>query len=276
MKEYSYNRLTRIVFATLSLSMVVLVLWIILNIESTFDFVVCIAMLVLSSYLLIDTFVHKIFLDENSITEKSLIGNKQIIFQEITHIGIDSILTEIKSGKRKIKIGKLNFNDYDQIMGTVISKIKDNENLLFAGDPIIFQSYINEFSDNNLFTAYYENDLTNFTFVQNAELLEKRRLFRVVKLTTSKGDFKIMYFGKGMGYQCVFVNDELVLKKDSHFWYVPENDELVSKKDSILWYVPEFDFNYKGVNFSVKVRVYPWLTIRKFWIEVDKKIVYSE
>ncbi len=276
MKEYSYNRLTRIVFATLSLSMVVLVLWIILNIESTFDFVVCIAMLVLSSYLLIDTFVHKIFLDENSITEKSLIGNKQIIFQEITHIGIDSILTEIKSGKRKIKIGKLNFNDYDQIMGTVISKIKDNENLLFAGDPIIFQSYINEFSDNNLFTAYDENNLTDFTFVQNAELLEKRWLFRVVKLTTSKGDFKIMYFGKGMGYQCVFVNDELVLKKDSHFWYVPENDELVSKKDSILWYVPEFDFNYQGVNFSVKVRVYPWLTIRKFWIEVDKKIVYSE
>ncbi len=177
----------------------------------------------------------------------------------MTHIGVDSILTEIKAGKEKIIINKFVIENADEVIGTVISEIKDNKGLLFRGDPILFHSYINEFSDNKSLTEYNENNLTDFTFVENAELIEKRRLFRVVNLITSKGNFRITYFGKGMSYECVFVNDELVSKKDRHFWYAPN-----------------FNFNYQGINFSISVRVYPWLTIRKFWIEVDNKIVYSE
>jgi len=259
MKEYSENKWAKIIFFVLSLSMCLVSLWLIWSRESAFVIVVGIAMLALSLYILINLFVHKITLNDEFIAEKSLFKSKQILLQEITHINIQSFFTEIISDRKKIHIAKFNIENSDEIIGTVISKVKDNKNLLLAGDPILFQSYVNDFSENRSLKEYNENNMTNFTFVENAELLEKRWLFRVVNLTTSKGNFKITYFGKGMGYECVFVNDD-----------------LVSKKDSSLWYVPKFDFNYQGINISVNVRIYPWLTIRKFWIEVENKIVYSE
>ena len=259
MKEYNENKWAKIIFVGMSLPMCGLAVWLILSRESTFVVVVGIGMFALCLYTLINPFIHKIILDEEFITEKSLFKTTQIFLQDITHINIQSLFTELISGKQKIQIGKFNIENSDEIVGTVVSKIKDNKNLLFAGDPILLQSYVNNFSENKSLTECNENRLGDFTFVENTELLEKRWLFRVVDLATSKGDFKITYFGKGMGYECVFVNDELVSKKDSH-----------------LWYVSKFEFNFQGMNISVNVRVYPWLTIRKFWIEVDNNIVYSE
>lgn len=259
MKEYGENKWSKIIFVGLSLSLFAFGLLAILSRESTVVVFSGIGILALSLYTLINPFVHTIILDENSITEKSLFKSEQIFLPEITHISVDNILAEIKANKRKIKIGKFNIERFDELMGAVISKIKHNEGLLVGGDLIIFQSYVNDSSENKSLTGYDENNLTDFTFVQDAKLLEKRRLFRVVNLTTSKGNFKITYFGKGMGYECVFINDDLVSKQDSH-----------------LWYAPKFDFNYKGVNFSVNVKISPWLTIRKFWIEVGGKIIYSE
>lgn len=239
--------------------MCLLALWLIWSRESTFVIVVGLAMLALSLYNLINLFVHKIILDEEFIAEKSLFKRKQILFRDITHINIQSLFAEIISGKEKIHVGKFNTENADKIVGSVISKTKDNYGILFRGDPIVFQSYVNEFSVDKLQDKQDENNLTEITFVKSAELIEKRWLFRVVDLTTSKGSFKITYFGKGMGYECVFVNDD-----------------LLSKQDSNLWYVPKFNFNHQGMKISVNVRVYPWLTIRKFWIEVDNNVVYSE
>jgi hypothetical protein len=259
MKEYSENKWAKIFFFLISLAMCAVSLLMILKGETVFVSLLGLALLPLFLYTLINPFVHKIILDENSVTEKSLFKTKQILLQEITHIHTQHNLADIISIKEKIHIPRYIINNSDDLIGSVISKIKSKESLLFSGDPILFQSYVTEFSENKLVTEYNENNLTNFTFVQNTSLLEKRWLFRVINLTTSKGNFKVTYFGKGMGYECVFINDE-----------------LVSKQDSSLWYVPKFNFNYQGMNISVNVRIYPWLTIRKFWIEVDNKIVYSE
>jgi hypothetical protein len=259
MKEYYENKWAKIIFVSMSLLMCAVALWIIFGRETILVTIGGVAMLALFLYTLINPFIHKIILDEDFIAEKSLFKSKQILFQEITNINIQSLFAEVISGKEKIHIGKFNIENSNEIVGSVISKIKDNERVLFGGDPILFQSYVNEFSGNKSLTEYNEGELTNFTFVENAELVERRWLFRVVNLTTSKGNFKITYFGKGMSYECVFVNDELVSKQDSH-----------------LWYVPKFNFKYQGMNISVNVRVYPWLTIRKFWIEVDNNTVYSE
>lgn len=101
--------------------------------------------------------------------------------------------------------------------------------------------------------------MTDFIFVESAQLIQETWLSRVVNLKTSKGIFKITYLGSGIGFESVFINDK-----------------LISKKYSSLWFIPNFSFDCKGINFSVNVRVYPWLMIRKFWIEVNNNIVYSE
>jgi hypothetical protein len=259
MKEYGENKWAKILFVFLSLPLSVLSIWVIIAGETFTVSLLGIPMLALFLYTLINPFVHKITLGDKYIAEKSLFKKKQIFFTEITHIVVQYNFAEIISAKQKIHLPRFIIENSDEIIGTVISKVKDEEGVLYGGDPIVIQSYINEFSGKNLSVEYDKNDSLDFTFVKRAELIEKRWLFRVVEITTSKGNFKITYFGKGMGYECVFVNDELVSKKDSH-----------------TWYVPNFSFRYQGINFSVNVRIYPWMTIRKFWIEIDNKIVYSE
>lgn len=259
MKEYNENKWTKIVFACMSLPLCAIALWIILYGETIFVSFAGVAMLALFLYTLINPFVHKVVLDDQFIAEKSLFRKKRILFENITQINIQSYFAEIISGKEKIQIAKFAVEDSGEIIGSVISKTKDNNQVLFYGDPISFQSYVNEFSDTKSLAEYDESDSTSFTFVEKAELVERRWLFRVVNLTTSKGTFKITYFGRGAGYECVFVNDDLVSKQDSH-----------------LWYVPKFAFKFQGMNISVNVRIYPWLTIRKFWIEIDNRTVYSE
>lgn len=229
------------------------------SMESLFVVLCGFAMLGLFLYSLINPFVHKIIIADDFIEEKTLFGKKKIFFNDVTHINVQSFFSEIRAKKKKINIGKYVMQNSDEIIGSVISKIKDNKGLLFAGDPILFRSYVNEFSENKRLREYNEHNLQEFTFIENSQLIEKKWLFRRVNVKTAKGNFNIAYFGSGLGYECVFVNDE-----------------LVSRKDSKYWYVPNFNFNYQGLNFSVNVRVYPWMTIRQFWIEIDGKIIYSE
>lgn len=259
MKEYKENQTVKFIFVSLSFLMCLLVVWMISSMESMFVVLCGFAMLGLFLYSLINPFVHKIILAEDFIEETTLFGKKQLIFKDVTHINVQSFFSEIRADKKKINIGKYVMQNSDEIIGSVISKIKDNQGLLFAGDPILFKSYINDFSGKRELYEYNEHNLQQFTFIEDAKLTEKKWLFREININTSKGKFKVTYFGKGMGYECVFVNDE-----------------LVSRKNSSYWYVPKFDFNYQGLNFSVNVRVYPWMTIRQFWIEVDGKIIYSE
>lgn len=259
MKEYRENQTVKFIFASFSFLMCLVFMWMISSMESMFVVLCGFAMLGLFLYLFINPFFHKIILADDYIEERTLLGKKQIFFKDVTHINVQSFFSEIRNEKKKIQIGKYTMQNSDEIIGTVFSKIKGNQEILFAGDPILFQSYVNDFSENKKLREYNEHNLPDFTFIENSELVEKKWLFRKVNLKTSKGTFDIIYFGKGMGYECVFVNDE-----------------LVSKKDNSYWYVPKFDFNYQGMNFSVNVRVYPWMTIRRFWIEVDGKIVYSE
>lgn len=257
MKEYYENKWSRNIFAFISFLMCLVSIWIIWSRESTFVVVGGLAMFGLFLYPILNSFVYKIQLSDDFIIEKSLFQTKQIFFKDITHINLQNFFAEFISNKKKIYIGKFFIRLGDEIIKTVVSKIKENPNLLIAGDPIIFQTFINDLSMNTSLPDNNENNPSEF--VEKAELIKKRWLFREVNLETSKGNYKITYYGRGAGYECIFVNDE-----------------LVSKKDSALWYVPNFNFSYHDLNLSVNVRVYPWFAIRKFWIEVNNKTVYSE
>ncbi len=259
MKEYGDKKWVKILFAVFSLPMSVLFIWVIISGETILISLMGIPLLALFLYTLVNPFVHKIILGDDYIAEKSLFRKKQIFFTEVTHIGAQFNFLEVISAKQKINLPRFMIENSDEIIGTVLSRIKDDAGVLYGGDLIMLQSYFNEAESENLSDEHTKNSSPDFTFLSRADLLEKRWLMRVVNLATSKGNFKVTYFGKGIGYECVFVNDE-----------------LVSRKDSQLWYVPNFSFNYQGLNFSVNVRVYPWMTIRKFWIEIDNKTVYSE
>lgn len=258
-KEYGENTWAKIFFLVTGLPMSVLFFWAIFNGETLFIKLLSAAMSPVFLYAAVNPFVHKIILGNGFIAEKSLFRKRQILIANITHISVQNNFAQIKSAREKIHIPRFMIKDSDKILGTIISKVKDNERVLYSGDAIVFQSYINEFSGKKALVNNNESGLPSFALVESAELVERKWLYRVVKLTTSRGVFKITYFGKGMGYECVFVNDELVSKKDSH-----------------LWYVPKFDFTVEGMRVSVNIRFYPWFTIRKFWIEINDRVVYSE
>ncbi len=188
-----------------------------------------------------------------------MLRRKTIFFKDITEFQIENYFVQVKSGKTQIHISRLVLENSDEIIGSVVTKLKGNKSVLCHGDPIVLQDYLNRISDTGLIAENSESEMQTFTFIESTELVKKGWLYRSVNLVTSDGSFNIAYSGQGMGYECVFVNDELVSKKDSH-----------------LWYAPKFDFEFQGMIVSVNVRIYPWMTIRKFWIEVGHKTVYSE
>lgn len=104
-----------------------------------------------------------------------------------------------------------------------------------------------------------DEDMGVSSAVVKAELIEKGWLYRTIRLKTTGGFKTLTYYGRGAGYECVLVNSE-----------------VVSKNKSLLWYTPEFRLRVDSMDVVVNIRVWPWLTIRKFWIEVDSNMVYAE
>lgn len=82
---------------------------------------------------------------------------------------------------------------------------------------------------------------------------------RNIDVSSPTGGFEIAYSGHGLGYESVFVNNELAARS-------------VSK----LWFVPEFEFEAGGYSARIKVAVGLTLMIKRFVLEIDGQEVYAE
>ena len=92
-----------------------------------------------------------------------------------------------------------------------------------------------------------------------ARLDEKGWLYRALQVATPEGTYRVTYNGRGLGYESVSVNGE-----------------LAASRASTLWYVPEFYFPVGSMYALVKVRVWPWLSLRSFELIINGESVYSE
>lgn len=90
-----------------------------------------------------------------------------------------------------------------------------------------------------------------------ARLVKKGWLFRTFELTTREGVYTVTYDGRGMGYESVIVQDKVM-------------------NASSPWFVPEFKFLVGTRSAVIKVKVWPWMAIRKFTLEIDGKLLYAE
>lgn len=92
-----------------------------------------------------------------------------------------------------------------------------------------------------------------------ATLIERHNFIRVFNVITPDGNFEVIYDGEGLGYERVLVNGE-----------------VVSKKKTIWWYAPEFKFEIGSIQAIIYVKVWVWLKIRSFVLEIGGERVYSE
>ncbi|HPQ41582.1 MAG TPA: hypothetical protein PLV45_14515 [bacterium] len=96
----------------------------------------------------------------------------------------------------------------------------------------------------------------------------KRVICQLVKSGWLKREFLVdlagetktlVYNGREAGYEHVYVDGV-----------------RVAGGSSLWWFIPRFDFGLDGHWITVHVSIWPWMTIRKFRIEVDDRIVYQE
>jgi hypothetical protein len=84
-------------------------------------------------------------------------------------------------------------------------------------------------------------------------------LFRAISVETAEELFVVAYNGWGLGYESVSVNGQ-----------------VVSRESGVLWFAPRFQF-FLGTHMAVvRVRVWPWPTLRSLELFIDGLCVYSE
>lgn len=92
-----------------------------------------------------------------------------------------------------------------------------------------------------------------------ANLIAKHWLVRGFEVSTNEGLFYVVYNGQGSGYEQVVVNNQ-----------------VVCKKKTLWWYAPEFDFLIGSIPATIQIRVWAWLAIRSFSLDLGGQRVYSE
>jgi ClpA/ClpB-like protein len=92
----------------------------------------------------------------------------------------------------------------------------------------------------------------------SARLVRRGWLRRAVEVSLPDGPHLVEYDGKGIGYECVSADGEVI------------------RKTSGRWFVPHFEFQLGGWPTVVEVQVWPWLALRSLILRVGDRVVYAE
>ena len=90
-------------------------------------------------------------------------------------------------------------------------------------------------------------------------LKKKAWLYRLFDVTTSERSFKVEYDGKGLGFERVLVQNE-----------------VVDLKKTLYWYAPRFEFMIGSLPAVIEVRVWIWLQIKSIRLIVSGEEIYAE
>jgi hypothetical protein len=259
MQEYPSGKGYKYGFTLLSAAMAGLSVWIILNSQGDPRTLVGgLLMLGFFTIILVPILRYKIILGEDFI-ERVYFSRRKIFFRDIIQVIIENQQAYVVSREARLHISQ-EISDRSQLLQILIGRLKNFPYVQLTGDPFVI-SHLLDAKEHN--PEMKENlgagKLESYAGTVSARLIGKRWLYREFDVRTPRGGYTVIYYGRGLGYECVLVNDEVVDKKDSYFWYVPE-----------------FRFKIDDLPAVIKVRVWPWLILRSFILEVGGKEVYHE
>jgi hypothetical protein len=90
-------------------------------------------------------------------------------------------------------------------------------------------------------------------------LKHKGWLRRVLTVTTPEASYTVEYSGRGLGYETVSVDHE-----------------VVAGGTSVRWFIPRFEFALGARPAVVEVRVWPWFAVRSLSLFVGGTLLYQE
>jgi len=93
----------------------------------------------------------------------------------------------------------------------------------------------------------------------DAKLSQKKWLYREWEVSSPAGRFRVVYSGRGSGFESILIDDVIVVKTTSVFWFVQK-----------------FEFSIGGLPATVEVRVWPRMTLRAIRLTVGDEVCYSE
>lgn len=258
MQVFGKTKLVKIGLLCFSLPVSVLMVWGSLYAENSLIFVFCLGIVIFAVFSTVTAFTDKLVLGEDYIESKSLIRRKLIPFNEIVSIAADDFEAFVKSHKTKIRIGR-DTENFSKVIGMVLMKLEKNQKVLIEGNLVAISCHIAEAESSVASKQVSDRSLRLPPVLVKTVLVDKGWLYRVVRLDTTDGPHEVIYYGRGFDYECVFVDGK-----------------VVSKSKSVFWHTPEFRFQVGSMDVAVNVRVWPWFTIRKFWIDINGKTVYTD
>jgi hypothetical protein len=259
MQEYPSGKAYKYVFALLSAAMAVFSVWIILNSQDDVPTLVCgLLMLGFFTIAFAPILRAKIILGEDFIEQVSFFRRK-VFFKDIIQVVIDNQNTFVISRKARLHISR-DISERSQLLQVLLGRLKKFPYVQVVGDPLVI-NYLMNATENNpeMKEKLAAGELESYAGTLSARLIEKRWFYREFDVRTPRGGCNVIYYGRGWGYECVVVDDEVVDKKNSNFWYVPE-----------------FRFKIGNLPAVIKVSVWPWFVLRSFTLEVAGKQVYHE
>jgi len=203
---------------------------------------------------LVSIFRYRIILGDDFI-ERVSIRRQRILLKDITLVVVENQQAFVFSPDARLHISQ-EISDRAQLLRALFDKLKGTYKPQIAGDPFVISHLLNRSEEKEVAQTYALRATSDIVAVR---LVEKRWLVRELEVHTSRGVYNVAYYGRGMGYECVLVNGEVVDKKNSYFWYVPE-----------------FRFTIGNLSAVIKVRVWPWFVLRSFTFEVGGSQVYHE
>lgn len=255
MEEYGIGKGYRYGFLVIYLALIALSVWGIFSATGPMK-VLSVVMLGVWLLGLVRNFSYKITLGKDYI-EQAHLYRRRILFKDVVQVIVENHQAFVISDKAKLHISQ-EISNRAQLLQTLLERVKPFQRAQVIGDYFVISHLRNEEKEASKPNDGLASVRLSLSAV-NAKLITKRWLSRCFEVSTLSGVQEVAYHGRELGYECVLVNGN-----------------VVSKKNSYLWYVPEFQFQIGDLPATIKVRVWPWFAIRSFTLEIAGKVVYQE
>lgn len=255
MEEYKSGEGWRYGFLALYLALIGISIWVFISATGLIK-VLSVVMLGMWLSGLVGLFRYKITLAGDYI-ERVYLYRRRILFKDVVQVIIENHQAFVVSSDAKLHISQ-EISNREQLLQTLLERVKPFQRAQVMGDYFVISHLRNEEK-----ATLKPNDVLASSqpglSAMNAKLVTKRWLIRGFEVSMLSGVYDVVYYGQELGYECVLVNGN-----------------VVNKKNSYLWYVSEFQFHIGDLPAKIKIRVWPWLTIRSFTLEIAGNVVYQE